>query len=185
MRQVLPEPGDSSPERAWRNVCAALEARAFDVAVIPSGVRPVRFHARVLYEEDFIIGVRARRSFADDLSLKRYCEMSHVLVSESGEAFGFVDRALAKRGRTRRVALTVPSFMFALSVVSETDLICAFPRRFLAMHGSRFRVVAREPPIRLPTYSVTAIATNAALVDSGVEWLFALLGQQKHPSRRR
>ena len=50
--------------------------------------------------------------------------MQHLVVSLSGDAHGFVDEFLAKQGRSRRIALTVPNFMFALAVIAETDLIC-------------------------------------------------------------
>jgi methanogenic corrinoid protein MtbC1 len=34
--------------------------------------------------------------------------------------------------------------MFALAIIAESDLVSAFPRRFVAAHGSRFGVVAVE-----------------------------------------
>ena len=67
------------------------------------------------------------------------------------------------QGYSRRIALTVPNFMFALAVISETDLISALPRRFVAMHGARFGVLGVEAPLRLPSYRLNAIATKAAL----------------------
>ena len=115
VRQLLPTPGEPSPERAWRNAFADLEARAMDIAVIPSDHIPARFHACTLYEEDFVIAMRAGHPFADNPSLERYCEMQHLVVSFTGDRHGFVDEALAKRGYSRRIALTVPNFMFALA----------------------------------------------------------------------
>jgi hypothetical protein len=43
--------------------------------------------------------------------------------------FGFVDEVLARQVRSRRIALTVPNFMFALAVIAETDLITALRNR--------------------------------------------------------
>jgi len=175
LRQLLPTPGESTPERAWQGVFADLEARAVDVAVIPGVPAPRRFHALGLYEEDFVVAVRRGNSFAKDPTLERYCEMQHVLVSLVGDPHGIVDKALEKRGRSRHIALTVPSFMFALAVVAETDLVCAFPRQFVKMYGPRFGVVGRESPLPLPTYRISAIVSKVALMDGGVEWLFELL----------
>jgi len=42
----------------------------------------------------------------------------------------------------RRIALTVPNFMFALAVIAETDFISALPRRFVAMHAARSTATA-------------------------------------------
>ena len=49
--------------------------------------------------------------------------MHHVLVSRSGDAEGFVEKALAKQRRSRRIALIVLRIMFALVVIAETDRI--------------------------------------------------------------
>ena len=95
LRQLLPAPGETSPERAWRNVFAELDERAMDIAVLPSGPVPARFHSRSLYEEDFVIAMRVGHPFADDPTLERYSEMQHLVVSHTGDPLGFVDERLA------------------------------------------------------------------------------------------
>ncbi|MER8523657.1 LysR family transcriptional regulator [Mesorhizobium sp. M1076] len=175
VRQLLPAPGETSPERAWRTVFSDLETGAMDIAVIPSGHIPTRFHARSLYEEDFVIAMRAGHAFADDPTLERYCEMQHLVVSFTGDPHGFVDEVLATRGYLRRIALTVPSFMFALAVVADTHLISALPRRFVAMHAARFGVVSLDAPLPLTNFQLNAIAPRAAMADAGLAWIFNIL----------
>jgi len=173
VRQLLPTPGEASSERAWRVAFADLEARALDIAVIPSEHIPARFLARRIYEEDFVVAVRAGHPFVDDPTLERYCEMKHLVVSLSAEPYGFVDEALAQQGRSRRVALTVPNFMFALAVISETDdLLCALPRRFVAAHAARFGVLGVRAPLPLTTFRLNAVVPKAATMDLGLAWLF-------------
>jgi DNA-binding transcriptional LysR family regulator len=185
LRQLLPVPGETSPERAWRNAFAELEAREMDIAVIPSAHIPVRFHAQGLYEEDFVVAMRAGHPFAADPTLKQYCRMQHLVVSFTGDRRGFVDEALAKQGHARRIALTVPNFMFALAVIAETDLISALPRRFVAMHGARFAVVAVDPPLTLTRFRLNAIAPKVAMMDKGLAWLFDRLAAAKPAATRR
>jgi DNA-binding transcriptional LysR family regulator len=55
-----------------------------------------------------------------------------------------------KKALTRRVALTVPNFIFALSVLAETEMVSALPKRFVEIHGARFNVVAVKAPLPLP-----------------------------------
>ncbi|MFT4100486.1 MAG: LysR family transcriptional regulator [Burkholderiaceae bacterium] len=174
VRQILP-----SPARVWQTAIADLDAHAMDIAIIPSDDIPARFEVRCLYEEDFIIAMRRGHPFARDRRLDRYCEMQHLVVSHSGDPHGFVDEELAKLGRTRRIALTVPNFMFALAVVAETDLVSALPRRFVAMHAARFGVVAVEPPLPLPGFRLNAVAPKVAMMDAGLAWLFDLLGETR------
>lgn len=180
VRQLLPAPGDTSPERAWQGVFADLDAHAMDVAVVPSDRIPPRFHQRLLYEEDFIVAMRTGHPFAAAPTLERYCEMQHLVVSDGGDPHGFVDEALATQGRSRRVVLTVPNFMFALAVIAETDLVSALPRRFAAAHAARFGIVGLDAPLPLGRFRLNAVTPRAALMDAGVAWLFDVLGGTKH-----
>ncbi|MFZ5783820.1 MAG: LysR family transcriptional regulator [Pseudomonadota bacterium] len=187
VRQLLPTPGETSPERAWRMAFADLEARAMDIVVIPSDAIPPRFESRCVYEEDFVIAVRAEHALSDDWTLERYCAMPHLVVSESGDPYGFVDEHLAKRGRSRRIALTVPSFMFALAVIAETDLISALPRRFVTLHAARFGVLGLDAPLPLPHFRLNAVVPRVAMMDAGLAWLFDQLAgaAQAAPTRHK
>jgi DNA-binding transcriptional LysR family regulator len=184
VRQLLPEPGESAPERAWRNAFTDLESRAMDIAILPAGDIPVRFHAAVLYEEDFVIAVRAGHPLARGMTLERYCDAQHLVVSHTGDASGFVDNVLAAQGRSRRIGLTVPNFMFALAVVADTDFVTAVPRRFAELHAPRFGLVLREPPLPLGNFRVNAVAPQVAMMDDGLEWLFARLAPPPLTARR-
>lgn len=172
VRQLLPSQGEPAPERAWRSTFAELEARDMDIAVVPLDEVPARFQTKTLFEEDFVVALRAGHSLAESPSLDRYCQAQHLVVSLSGEAHGFVDEVLAARGRSRRIAVAVPNFMFALALLADSDLISALPRRFVARHGARFGVVALEPPVPLGHFRLNAVASRAAMMDAGVAWLF-------------
>lgn len=175
IRQLLPKAGETSLALAWPGAIADLETRAVDVAILPLDRPPARFAARTLYREDFVVSARAGHSFFRRPTLSNYCAMQHLVVSSSGDPSGFVDAALAERGLSRRVALTVPNFMFALAVLADTDLICALPRRFAALQGPRFGVASVEAALDLPRFSISAITPAAAQDDAGVAWLVRTL----------
>jgi DNA-binding transcriptional LysR family regulator len=184
VRQLLPVQAETSPGRAWLSAFAELETPAMDIAILPAEDIPARFHRQLLFEEDFVIAMRAGHPFARTSSrgapsLDRYCALRHLVVSQTGEAYGFADRVLAEQGRTRRIALTVPNFMFALAVLAETDLISALPRRFVARHARRFGVVGREAPLPLGRFHLNAVASKAAMLDEGLAWLFDQLARSQ------
>lgn len=185
LRQLLPAQGETSPERVWRDAFADLESRATDVAVIPSDEIPARFHRVPLYKEDFVLALRRGHPFAKDMTVDRYCEMEHLVVSLTGDPYGFIDEVLGKQGRARRIAVTVPNFMFALAVASETDLIAGVPRRFAAMHAARFNVIRIDPPIPLGSFRLNAVAPGAAMMDVGLSWLFDVLASKSVIARLR
>jgi DNA-binding transcriptional LysR family regulator len=170
IRQLLPLT-DEEPERAWRDSFRELEARALDIAVIPSSDGPLRFESRPLYEEDFVLALRKGHPFLARPTLTSYCESRHLVVSHSGDPHGFVDTLLARQALGRRVALTVPNFLFACAIVGETDLICALPRRFAQRFARGAGIAIAEPPLPLGDFRLTAFVPRAAMTDAGLMWL--------------
>lgn len=163
---------------------AALDARTVDVACYPLDEPPPRFESRPLYEEDFVIAAGSGHSLGKKPSLARYAAAQHVLVSPTGAARGFMDDLLAEHGLARKIALTVPSFLWALTVIGGGDLIGTLPRTLVRMHGARFGVTALEPPLPFGATRVRVVATKAAMADAGVAWLVELI-QREAPAARR
>jgi DNA-binding transcriptional LysR family regulator len=175
VRQLLPVQGLSVPHLAWKDALKELEDRAMDVAIIPFDDIPVRFHKAKLYEEEFVIAFRKGHSFQRNPTLKRFCELEHLVVSHTGDVSGFVDVELARKGLSRRMALTVPNFMFALSVLAETKLVSALPKRFVEIYGAHFDVVAVKAPLPLPRFSINVVVPKVAMMDAGLGWLVQTL----------
>jgi DNA-binding transcriptional LysR family regulator len=163
---------------------AALDARAIDVACYPLADLPARFEARALYDEDFVIAARSGHPLGKKPSLERYAAAQHVLVSPTGAARGFMDDVLAEHGLQRRIALTVPSFLWALTVLDGGDLVATLPRTLVRVHGARFGATAIEPPLPFGATRVRAVATRAAMGDAGVAWLMELLARESPKPRR-
>lgn len=175
IRQLLPIAGETLADRAWRTAFSDLETRALDIAVIPSEDVPVRFEKRVLYAEDFVLAMRADHPFQQEPTKSTYCESRHLVVSQTGDSHGFVDEILAQDGLARRVALTVPNFMFACAILPETDLLCAIPRQFAALYAEHFGLAIEDPPLPLGRFQLNALVPKMALMDAGLSWLFERL----------
>ena len=166
VRTILPQ---SAP--------ADLDARRVDLVIQPLVEVAPRFQATRLYEEEFAIAMRTGHPLRSRLTLDRYCAAKHVLVSMTGDPHGNVDAKLNKLGRVRRVAATVPNFLFALAVIAETDLIAAVPRH-AATYAARFGVALTDPPpplAPLARSAIQVIASRAAMADPGVAWLVGVL----------
>ena len=131
-----------------------------------------------------MVAMRKGHPYARRPGLDRYCSALHLVVSHTGDPFGAVDAVLAAQGLSRRVVMTVPNFMYALAALAESDLIAALPERFVAMHGGRFGIVTSRPPIDLPTYRVTIVAPQVAMMDAGLAWFVEVLSQLRFPLRQ-
>jgi DNA-binding transcriptional LysR family regulator len=84
-----------------------------------------------------------------ELTLDRYCEAHHLLVSFSGRPYGAIDAALAALGRRRRIVLTVNQFFTAGRVVTQSNLLTVLPSSFIAATGYQDSLVARPVPVAL------------------------------------
>jgi DNA-binding transcriptional LysR family regulator len=148
-----------------------LDERKIDVAILPVDGVPARFSQRMLYEEHFVVAMRAGHPLAKSMTLKRYCEAQHIVMSYKGDAHGNVDILLAQRGLKRRVAMVASNFMLALAIVSETDLLFAAAAATIKSQSRRFGLVSAPAPIAIQRYNIRAITPQTAMSDAGIAWL--------------
>lgn len=179
---------------AERGLAERLESGELDVAVVPrvdpvGAAEPDRPPAGLmqsrLFRDRFVCflraghpalsaGMKAKRR-ALRLSVQTFSELSHALISPSGEGPGFIDQLLAERGLRRRVALRIPHFYAALAIVSKSDLVLTAPHalRYLTSEPSTVEVL--ECPLSLPKHSVNLLWHERYAKDPSHVWLRQLL----------
>lgn len=105
-----------------------------DMTVAVFDEHPPWMQTMVVADLDFVaVACKTNPSLKDGLDFDTYVEMGHVLISQRGDPSGFVDKLLAERGKKRRVALTIPHFMVAPFVLSNTNLVAVLGRRMAEM----------------------------------------------------
>ena len=116
------------------------------------------FDHQRMFEGEYVCVMRHGHPLArGPLTLKRYCDAHHLLVSFSGRPYGFVDEALAALGRQRRIVLTVNQFFTAGRVIASSDLLTVLPRHFVNIMGMTGEVVLRELPLAVPPVLVDSL----------------------------
>ena len=145
-------------ERLTPAVARRLVAGELDMVFATIGTRmPATLTRRALFDESFAVIARSDHPIArGKLSLERYLELEHILVSVEGAAEGVVDRVLARLDRRRRVVARVPHFLSAPLVVAGSDAICTLPRSVALRARQLFGVRVLAPPLELPTTTVAA-----------------------------
>jgi DNA-binding transcriptional LysR family regulator len=93
LRQALPAPGALGLEQSWQPLLCEIEAAAIDIALLPINTVPARFTAQKLYDEDFVVAMRAGHPLLDRPTLDGFCAHQHLVVSLMGDPCGFVDDA--------------------------------------------------------------------------------------------
>jgi DNA-binding transcriptional LysR family regulator len=113
---------------------------------------------RRLAEGRYVCAMRRGHPLSEaPLTIDAFCDASHVLVSFSGRAHGFVDQALAGMQRSRRIALTVNQFYTAAQVAATSDLLTVLPEGFLSVAGLEARLTLRELPVEPGAVFVDAL----------------------------
>ena len=120
--------------------------------------RMAPFDHQRLFNGQYVCVMRQGHPLArGPLTMKRYSEAHHLLVSFSGRPFGFVDEALASLGRKRRIVLTVNQFFTAGRVVAASDLLTVMPRHFVKVTGMAQEFVLRDLPFDVSPVHVDSL----------------------------
>lgn len=136
----------------------ALRDGALDLAVGFIAKPTDDLDQEVLRRENYL--VVARQGWAPagkTLSLEAFTAAKHVLVSADGSMWGIVDDHMARIGAERRVVLSVPSFLSALALVGQTDLLSTLPATLVRRYGEAFGLMAMELPIEVRDFKLSVL----------------------------
>ncbi|MBP7564939.1 MAG: LysR family transcriptional regulator [Burkholderiaceae bacterium] len=132
----------------------------------------VAFDHERLYDGEYVCVMRRGHPLTQEaLTLDRFCEARHMLVSYSGRPYGFIDEALASLGRQRRVVLTVNQFFTAGRVVTSSNLLTVLPRHFVRTTGIADELTVRDLPFDVPVVHVDALWHRRQQQQSAHQWL--------------
>ncbi len=137
------------------NAPAFLDRNEIDFAIGYHNDWPERFGGQVLFSETYVCVMRRGHPLArDSITLEEFANARHLLITLTGEATGFVDRLLKKRGLKRRIAMTANQFLVAPLIIQNSDMIMTLAlrtaERFAEINNLHFVPVPLEPdPIDL------------------------------------
>ncbi len=156
-----------------------LDTGKIDVAI---GVLPTPTDGRILTKEIFrdqfvTIVSRSNPVSRIQLTLERFLELSHILVSPEGDEYGVVDRKLADLNKKRNVMMTVPHMHAAAGVVAETNFISTILERVALASPSKDKLVLFQPPIELDKIGFHLIWHRRNDTHPAHEWIRGLITQ--------
>lgn len=170
LRDAAPGTRLAIRELVPQQIARQAEQGRIDLAFHTVDGAPEGLHQRVLFDERYVLVGRAGHpGLKRRPSLARFCRLDHVVVSPDGGGFhGPTDAALAALGMTRRVALSVPHFLFVLSALERTDLVAMLPERLAGAHPT-LRVV--PAPVEVPGYRMAMLWHARVHRDPAHQWL--------------
>jgi DNA-binding transcriptional LysR family regulator len=114
---------------------------------------------------------RGHPSGSRKLTVKRFAEADHILVSRRGHLSDLIDKHLEEQGLSRRVVASAPTSSAALHVVAETDLLVVVPGQMCRLQIKSLGLDSRELPFRLPGPELLMTWHQRSDDDRAHEWL--------------
>jgi DNA-binding transcriptional LysR family regulator len=137
---------------------------------------PLPLRSRKLYREGYAsLARRDHPALGKPMDLESFLAWPHALVTVLGGRKGVVDDALAALGRQRAIALWLPYFATAATVIAHTDMILTVPGR-AADELSRGGALGRfEPPLAIEGFDYRLLWHDRGHADLGHKWLRDLI----------
>ena len=143
-----------------------------DIAIAVFHEAPPGFKRRVLAKESFVTVARKKHpKLRGGLTLRKFVELDHLLVSPVGDLDGPVDDALRRVGKTRRVVAALPQFLAALATAAASDVLVTVPKGLAKAYAPTFGLSIYETPITMPGYEMAAVQGPLSARDPAVDWL--------------
>ncbi|HUN70646.1 MAG TPA: LysR family transcriptional regulator [Burkholderiales bacterium] len=129
----------------------ALESGVADLALgLFPDLTKAGFYQRRLFRNSFICAVAANHpTLAEPLSLRKFLDAAHAVVSPEGRSHDLFERELQRRGCVRRVRLEIPHYLSLPAIIVESDLVATVPRDIGLAFARLAKLRLLEPPVKV------------------------------------
>jgi DNA-binding transcriptional LysR family regulator len=132
-----------------------LEQHKVDFVLAGTNSSSATLHRHTLFNDSFVCALASNNPYAKQpLTLERYIQMKHCLVTISNVGMGIVDEILEKKNMQRNITVFVPYFLGALSVIEYSDLIITLPKRVGEWFANHGKIVLLEPPLTICSFAI-------------------------------
>jgi DNA-binding transcriptional LysR family regulator len=151
-------------------------AQLVDVAIacVPGKFKGF-YQQRLFTDRDACAARRGHSSTRLLAKPEEFLKAKHVAVVGREFAEDPVDTWLRQEGRERNVVLTVPHYLQALHVVSESDLIGVIPERLIRAYAGILDLDVIKVPLDVGTFEEYILHPARSHDDPGCVWLRGIL----------
>ncbi|MDN3639827.1 LysR family transcriptional regulator [Simiduia curdlanivorans] len=171
-----------------------VEQGKVDMVINRFDSMPQSFHQTTLWKDSFSCMLSQENPIKDRFSLETYLQAQHVWVSKTGmgvgvgvnprdvQRLGWVDEALAKQGKKRRISVFTRHYQAAMLLAEQKDLIVTIPSKAAKLHASNVRVVIAEPPFEIPQFELKMAWSPLLQNNAAHQWMRRLIVDVAHSS---
>ncbi len=144
-----------------------LERGGVDLVINRFDVLPQSFHQRPIWRDGFSCLISSQNPIRKNFNLDTYLEAGHVWVSKTGmgvgvgmepgagQGLGWIDEALAKLGKERRIRVFTRHYEAAMRLADLRDLIVTLPSKAANRLKDDPSVIILPPPFEIPDFELT------------------------------
>ena len=148
---------------------------------------PQSFHQRTIWRDSFSCIISHHNPIRHDFNLESYLEASHVWVSKTGmgigvgvepgagKQLGWVDDALARLGKTRRIRVFTRHYQAAMQLAELRDLIITLPTKAANLMKDDPGVIILPPPFEIPEIELKMAWSPLLQHNPAHQWLRRLI----------
>lgn len=161
---------------------AAEFLREGDVDLVVSSLRdiPPDYYSSPLYRQRACcIAAQGHPAIRGAVTVEQFLEFPHVVFGASPSSSSFVDnlvdKALAKLGHRRAIAMTVPSFLVSPPLVAASEMLAVVPERVATSGSEMHPVQVLALPFEIGTLDLAMYWHSRCHADPVHHWLRSLL----------
>jgi DNA-binding transcriptional LysR family regulator len=159
-----------------RNVESALATGAVSLAIdialpLTDSVRRQKISA----ERPVVVMRRGHPALRKALTLDRYLEQDHIMVTSRRQGPALEDVELSKRGLSRRVRLRCRNYLAGLRAAAASDLVLTMAERYAPILSDGLKTETVAFPFRMPTLDLYLYWHASADGDAANRWLRGLV----------
>lgn len=158
----------------------SLEKNGIDLAFLPDeGAFPAWSDSVSAFCSPFVMIARKGHPALEHAGVKPgdivpvdlFCDLGHVVFSPEGRLKAMGDAALARIGRERRVAMTMPVFGGICSAVSDSDFVALLPAQFARKMATRLGLAIYAPPMPIAPAAIHMVWHRRNTTHPAHRWL--------------
>jgi DNA-binding transcriptional LysR family regulator len=139
-----------------------LEHGNVDMVINRFDELPGSLHQKTVWRDGFSCLISSHNQIRNHFDLESYLKASHVWVSKTGmgigvgvepgagQQLGWVDDALAKLGKTRRIRVFTRHYQAAMKLAELRDLIVTVPSKAANLLQGHPDIIILPPPFEIP-----------------------------------
>ncbi len=132
-----------------------------------------------LYQGRFVAALRRGHPAAKKkMTLNRLLGLSHLRADTSATSSTIVDDALARRGLSRNIAITIPCLSGLIVTLQRTDLCAVLPDAWLILHDANSNLVTSSVPLSGLDFTVDLVGSELIDQDPGLRWLAKIIKEE-------